>query len=48
LECRVGLVAGLRWFVDQACGGSASGLPECSEISQSALDFTKIFTAYTG
>ncbi len=38
------------WSVDrdQACGGSASGLPECSEISQSALDFTKIFTAYTG
>ena len=28
--------------------GSASGLPECSEISQSPLDFTKIFTAYTG
>lgn len=25
-----------------------SGLPECSEISQSPLDFTKIFTAYTG
>jgi hypothetical protein len=38
------------WSVDrdQACGGSASGLPECSEISQSPLDFTKIFTAYTG
>src|SRR5450755_2350328 len=38
------------WSVDrdQPCGGSASGLPECSEISQSPLDFTKIFTAYTG
>ena len=38
------------WSVDrdQSCGGSASGLPECSEISQSPLDFTKIFTAYTG
>lgn len=38
------------WSVDrdQACGGSVSGLPECSEISQSPLDFTKIFTAYTG
>jgi hypothetical protein len=38
---------------DQACGGSAgggaaSGLPECSETSQSPLGFTKIFTAYTG
>jgi chitinase len=33
---------------DQACGGSVSGLPSCSEISQSPLDFTKIFTAYTG
>ena len=38
------------WSVDrdQPCAGSASGLPECSEISQSPLDFTKIFTAYTG
>ena len=38
------------WSVDrdQACGGSASGLPQCSEISQSPLDFTKIFTQYTG
>ena len=38
------------WSVarDQSCGGSASGLPECSEISQSPLDFAKIFTAYTG
>jgi hypothetical protein len=25
-----------------------SGLPECSEISQSPLDFRKIFAAYTG
>ena len=38
------------WSVDrdQACGGSASGLPECSEISQQPLDFTRIFAAYTG
>ncbi len=38
------------WSVDrdQACGGSASGLPQCSEISQSPLDFTRIFTQYTG
>jgi chitinase len=28
---------------DQPCGGSANGLPACSEISQSKLDFTKIF-----
>jgi chitinase len=34
------------WSVDrdQPCSGSVSGLPACSEISQSALDFTKIFT----
>ncbi len=33
------------WSVDrdQPCGGSANGLPSCSEISQSPLDFTKIF-----
>jgi hypothetical protein len=38
------------WSVDrdQPCGGSASGLPACSEISQQPLDFTKIFTQYTG
>jgi hypothetical protein len=38
------------WSVDrdQACGGSASGLPQRSEISQSPLDFTKIFTQYKG
>ena len=38
------------WSVDrdQACGGSVSGLPSCSEISQSALDFTKIFDSYSG
>ena len=38
------------WSVDrdQPCGGSASGLPECSQISQQPLDFTKIFTQYTG
>jgi hypothetical protein len=38
------------WSVDrdQACGGSVSGLPECSEISQQPLDFTKIFAGYTG
>jgi hypothetical protein len=38
------------WSVDrdQPCGGSANGLPSCSEITQSALDFTKIFTGFTG
>ncbi len=38
------------WSVDrdQACSGSASGLPSCSEISQQPLDFTKIFTKFTG
>jgi hypothetical protein len=38
------------WSVDrdQPCSGSASGLPACSEISQSALDFTKIFDSYSG
>jgi hypothetical protein len=38
------------WSVDrdQPCGGSVSGLPACSEISQQPLDFTKIFLQYTG
>lgn len=38
------------WSVDrdQPCSGSVSGLPSCSEISQSALDFTKIFDSYSG
>jgi chitinase len=38
------------WSVDrdQPCGGSASGLPQCSEISQPPLDFTRIFSQYTG
>ena len=38
------------WSVDrdQPCGGSASGLPACSEISQQPLDFTRIFLQYTG
>jgi len=38
------------WSVDrdQPCGGSASGLSQCSEISQQPLDFTKIFDRYTG
>jgi chitinase len=33
------------WSVDrdQPCGGSANGLPSCSEISQQSLDFTRIF-----
>ena len=33
------------WSVDrdQPCGGSANGLPSCSEISQNKLDFTRIF-----
>ena len=33
---------------DQPCTGSVSGLPSCSEISQSPLGFTKIFDSYTG
>ncbi|MGH3409004.1 MAG: chitinase [Streptosporangiaceae bacterium] len=38
------------WSVDrdQPCGGGAGGLPQCSEISQQALDFTRIFASYTG
>jgi cellulose binding protein with CBM2 domain/fibronectin type III domain protein len=38
------------WSVDrdQACSGSASGLSQCSQISQQPLDFTKIFDQYTG
>ncbi|WP_034278099.1 carbohydrate binding domain-containing protein [Actinospica robiniae] len=38
------------WSVDrdQPCAGSANGLPACSEISQNALDFTKIFDSYSG
>jgi Fibronectin type III domain/Carbohydrate binding domain/Glycosyl hydrolases family 18 len=38
------------WSVDrdQPCAGSASGLSQCSEISQATLDFTRIFTKYTG
>jgi chitinase len=38
------------WSVDrdQPCGGSANGLPACSEISQSPLDFTKIFNGFSG
>jgi hypothetical protein len=38
------------WSVDrdQPCGGSASGLPACSQISQQPLDFTRIFLNYTG
>jgi hypothetical protein len=33
---------------DQPCGGSVSGLPACTEISQQPLGFTKIFLRYTG
>jgi hypothetical protein len=38
------------WSVDrdQPCGGTANGLPSCSEITQTKLDFTKIFTGFTG
>jgi hypothetical protein len=38
------------WSVDrdQPCGGGASGLSQCSEISQQPLDFTNIFDQYTG
>jgi chitinase len=38
------------WSVDrdQPCGGSATGLPACSMISQAKLDFTKIFNGFSG
>ncbi len=38
------------WSVDrdQPCAGSVSALPECSQVSQQPLDFTKIFDSYTG
>lgn len=38
------------WSVDrdQPRAASVNGLPSCSEISHSPLDFTKIFDAYTG
>jgi hypothetical protein len=38
------------WSVDrdQPCSGSATGLSQCSMISQQALAFTKIFDAFTG
>ncbi|MEV6610639.1 chitinase [Kutzneria sp. NPDC051319] len=38
------------WSVDrdQPCGGGVSGLPSCTNISQSTLDFSKIFDAYNG
>jgi hypothetical protein len=38
------------WSVDrdQPCGGGVSGLPSCSQISQQPLDFTRIFSQYTG
>ncbi|MGH6657374.1 MAG: chitinase [Actinocrinis sp.] len=38
------------WSVDrdQPCSGSAAGLPSCSEISQQALDFTRIFLGAGG
>jgi hypothetical protein len=38
------------WSVDrdQPCAGSANSLSQCSEISQASLDFTKIFTQFTG
>ncbi len=38
------------WSVDrdQPCSGSASGLSQCSDISQASLDFTRIFTQFTG
>jgi hypothetical protein len=38
------------WSVDrdQPCSGSVSGLPSCSQIAQQPLDFTRIFTQYTG
>ncbi|MFI9383267.1 chitinase [Kutzneria sp. NPDC052558] len=38
------------WSVDrdQPCGGGVSGLPSCTNISQSKLDFSKIFDSYNG
>jgi chitinase len=38
------------WSVDrdQPCGGGVSGLPSCTNISQSKLDFSKIFDSYAG
>ncbi len=38
------------WSVDrdQPCAGTATTLSQCSEISQASLDFTRIFTAFTG
>ncbi|HET9894573.1 MAG TPA: carbohydrate binding domain-containing protein [Streptosporangiaceae bacterium] len=38
------------WSVDrdQPCAGSANTLSQCSEISQASLDFTRIFTGFTG
>jgi hypothetical protein len=38
------------WSVDrdQPCSGSATGLSQCSMISQQALAFTNIFDAFTG
>jgi hypothetical protein len=38
------------WSVDrdQPCGGSAIGLPACTQISQQPLDFTRIFGQFTG
>jgi hypothetical protein len=41
-------VAQTNLLANQPCGGSVSGLPSCSEISQSPLDFTKIFVGFTG
>ena len=36
------------WSVDrdQSCGGTVNGLPDCTEISQNPLDFTRIFVQY--
>jgi hypothetical protein len=38
------------WSVDrdQPCGGGVSGLPSCTNISQSKLDFSKIFDGFNG
>jgi hypothetical protein len=48
LRSRLAVLVSVPVAAVVAAGVSASGLPECSEISQSPLDFTKIFTAYTG
>lgn len=44
-ECRS--LTGAKWSSPEG-DTDLSGLPECSEISQQPLGFTKIFVQYTG